>query len=296
MAKMIGKSLWIVVFVAAIGVAVFVALNVESKPKMVEYLFVQHSEQVSLEDGVLTLDGIGESVLFFSDRPQRIAGRESLANFLDAWHRGEDSFEVNPPNAVLTIVRDGEPRDLVVVLRDPVLTGDTLAYTVDVLKGPQAGTGDYASLFIDAFGLELGKKHKGKGRSGDARRSRGREVGIPGGEPGIPGAEVGRLGVDAGKPGVEAGHLGKPGAEVGRVGVDAGIPGAEPGIPGAELGIPGAEPGIPGAELGIPGAEPGIPELERENLGDKVKGTGKHLLKVERHATDSAREFLDDIF
>ena len=47
----------------------------EVTSELVEYLFVQHSERVTLEDGILTLYEIGEDVLYFSDRPHRIVGR-----------------------------------------------------------------------------------------------------------------------------------------------------------------------------------------------------------------------------
>ena len=103
-------------------------------------------------EGVLTLGGIGEDVLYFSDRPHRIVGRETLEKFLDAWDEGADSFEQTPPNAVLTVKQEDELRDLTVVLKNPVLTDGNLAYGVEVLDGPDAGSGEFAALFIDVIG------------------------------------------------------------------------------------------------------------------------------------------------
>lgn len=119
----------------------------------VEFLYVQHAEGVTLQEGVLTLEGIGDTVLYFSDRPHRIVGRETLEEFLAAWTEGEESFAEVPPNAVLTARQVDELRDLVVVLKDPVLTDGTLVYQVEVLDGPDAGSADFAALFIDVISV-----------------------------------------------------------------------------------------------------------------------------------------------
>ena len=129
-----------------------VAAQEEAVEEMVEYLFVQHAEGVILKEGVLTLEGIGDDVLYFSDRPHRIVGRETLEEFLESWHEGEESFAEIPPNAVLTVKQENELRDLTVVLTDPVLTDRTLVYQVEVLDGPESGSGDFAALFIDVIG------------------------------------------------------------------------------------------------------------------------------------------------
>jgi hypothetical protein len=125
----------------------------------VEYLFVQHADKVTLENGVLTLEGVGDDVLYFSDRPDRIVGRESLDAFIDDWDVGEESFATIPPNAIVTVYKGGEAFDLAVVLKNPAMVGDdSMTYIVEVLDGPDAGFGDDAAIFIDAFGLEPGGK------------------------------------------------------------------------------------------------------------------------------------------
>jgi len=132
--------------------ATAIAVEEEAAEEMVEYLFVQHAEGVTLQDGVLTLEGVGDDILYFSDRPHRIVGRETLEKFLEAWTEGEESFAEVPPNAVLTVRQEDELRDLTVVLKDPVLTEGNLAYQVEVLDGPDAGSGEFAALFIDVIG------------------------------------------------------------------------------------------------------------------------------------------------
>ncbi len=51
------------------------AASHDDDAKIVDYLFVQNAQAVSLKDGVLTLKGIGGDTLYFSDRPDRIVGR-----------------------------------------------------------------------------------------------------------------------------------------------------------------------------------------------------------------------------
>ena len=131
----------------------------------VEYLFVQHAEGVTLAESVLTLEGVGDDVLYFSDRPHRIVGRVTLEDFLGSWHEGEESFAEVPPNAVLTVKQEDELRDLTVVLKDPVLTERSLAYQVEVLDGPESGSGAFAALFIDVIGDPI------SGPRGEVRRT-----------------------------------------------------------------------------------------------------------------------------
>jgi hypothetical protein len=146
------------------------AAEPEAEPELVELLFVQHSDSVTLADGVLTLEGIAGDVLYFSDRPHRVVGRETLEEFLDAWDEGKESFEQTPPNAVLTVKQEDELRNLTVVLKNPVFADRNLAYQVEVLDGPDSGNGGLAALFIDVRGFEPGR---GRGREFD-RPSRGR--------------------------------------------------------------------------------------------------------------------------
>lgn len=67
---------------------------------------------VTLSEGVLTMQGITPDTLYFSDRPDRIVGRVSTREFVDHWSKGKDSFEANPPNAVLSTLQHKIPRTL----------------------------------------------------------------------------------------------------------------------------------------------------------------------------------------
>ena len=101
----------------------------------------------------LTLRGVSPVTLFFSDRPERIAGNMRTAAFVPFWGEGTDSFLSDPPNADLSIVEDGTLRQTVVELRDPVLEGGDLHYTVRIVGGEMPVLGEEVSLFIDVIGM-----------------------------------------------------------------------------------------------------------------------------------------------
>jgi len=126
-----------------------------AKEEMAEFLFVQYSESATLSEGILTLKGVAPDTLYFSDRPHRIVGRVPTAKFVESWDKGEGSFSEIPPNAVLAVMHKPVPLDLVAVLKNPVLEGDTLTYQVEVLDGPDSGEGEASALFIDVIGFPL---------------------------------------------------------------------------------------------------------------------------------------------
>ncbi len=121
----------------------------------VEYLFVQNAKEAHLADGVLTLKGVNPSTLYFSDRPDRIVGHVTTRKFVGHWATGKDSFEVNPPNAVLTILAQNRPEWVVAVLKNPRLKGGALVYDIEILDGPKKLDGGPCSLFIDTIGRPL---------------------------------------------------------------------------------------------------------------------------------------------
>jgi hypothetical protein len=120
-----------------------------------DFLFVQTAKAMAFDtdQNRLTLNGVSPVTLFFSDRPERIAGNMETARFVPFWGEGEDSFLSDPPNADLSILVDGKLRQTVVVLRDPVMEGEDLHYTVQILTGEMPVIGEHASLFIDVIGM-----------------------------------------------------------------------------------------------------------------------------------------------
>ena len=123
-----------------------------------ESMFVQTAEGIDNDGKTLTLRGITPSTLYFSDRPQRVVGHMTTADFVDLWAIGDNSFEADPPNAVLAFLEPGAdvPDDVVVVLREPILDGaGNLAYTIEVLEGTVPAQAGPVTLFIDPFGRPL---------------------------------------------------------------------------------------------------------------------------------------------
>ena len=121
-------------------------------------MFVQTAQGIESDGGKLTLQGITPSTLYFSDRPQRVVGHMATTDFVDLWAIGDNSFETDPPNAVLSFLEPGAdaPVDAVVVLTAPNLTGDgDLSYSIDVLEGEVPAHTGPVTLFIDPFGRPL---------------------------------------------------------------------------------------------------------------------------------------------
>ena len=101
----------------------------------------------------LTLQGVSPITVFFSDRPERIAGNMKTAAFVPFWSKGKDSFLSDPPNADISILEGDTLRQVVAVLEAPALNGDALSYTVKILKGDMPAKGVDVSVFIDVIGM-----------------------------------------------------------------------------------------------------------------------------------------------
>ena len=122
-----------------------------------DFLFVQTAKGMAFDadQNRLTLSGVGPTTLFFSDRPERIAGNMTPAAFVPFWSEGSDSFLADPPNADISILEDGKLRQTVVVLKDPRLEGENLVYTVKIVGGDMPVLGKDVSVFIDVIGMPL---------------------------------------------------------------------------------------------------------------------------------------------
>jgi hypothetical protein len=145
-----------VALAAAFPGAIMAAADKEPpKTEKVQMLFVQNAQHAELSNGKLILKGVSPATIFFSDRPDRIAGHIATSEMQPFWKDGKDSFTADPPNANLSIFAKAEVIDVVVELRNPVLKGDELTYDVKVLKGAAAAKGGPCSLFIDIIGMPM---------------------------------------------------------------------------------------------------------------------------------------------
>jgi len=128
-----------------------------AEEKKADFLFVQSAKSMSFDPDTnkLTLENVSPVTVFFTDRPERIAGNMKTAAFVPFWSEGKDSFKSDPPNADISIVEEKTLKQTVVELQDPVLDGDSLTYTIKVLKGELPAAGTDVSVFIDIIGRPL---------------------------------------------------------------------------------------------------------------------------------------------
>lgn len=134
-----------------------ITLTTAAEEKKADFLFVQSAESMSFDQDTnkLTLKNVSPVTVFFTDRPERIAGNMKTSAFVPFWSEGKDSFKSDPPNADISIVDGKTLKQTVVELKDPVLDGDTLTYTVDVIKGDMPAAGTEVAVFIDIIGRPL---------------------------------------------------------------------------------------------------------------------------------------------
>lgn len=137
-------------------------------------MFVQVAHGASITETSLTLTGLAPATLFFSDRPSRVVGHVSSADFVDLWDKGENSFAEDPPNAVLAFLGDGDetPEDAVVVIRDPQLGDKSITYSIERLEGTLPSSTGPVTLFIDPLGRPLSPVSVAGMNRRDRRRDR----------------------------------------------------------------------------------------------------------------------------
>ena len=140
-----------------------------SEPK-VQLMFVQSAEdlEVDLDKLTLRLVKVNPQTIYFSDRPERVAGHYTMAYYLDAWKEGEDNFGEDPPNATLSVYEPDRKRQVMVVIEisNPVVEGADLLYTYKVIDGEMPQSGGATALFIDWVAARPGVGAGGVGRPG----------------------------------------------------------------------------------------------------------------------------------
>jgi hypothetical protein len=124
-------------------------------PKTIDFLLVQTAKGMTFDaaTNTLRLGGVSPVTLFFSDRPERIAGNMRTTAFVPFWSRGTDSFQKDPPNADVSFFAGDAMQQAVVVLREPVLEGDVLRYAVQPIQGRLPPSASDVSVFIDIIGM-----------------------------------------------------------------------------------------------------------------------------------------------
>jgi hypothetical protein len=121
-----------------------------------ETLFVQNAKGVEMTADTLTLSGVGPLITFFCDRPMRHAGHLTNDEYLQAWDHGKDTFDEDPPNAMISVLDGDIAHDVVVeLLEKPAVDGDRFTYKIAIIEGDPVSEDSPGSLFIDIIGRPL---------------------------------------------------------------------------------------------------------------------------------------------
>lgn len=124
------------------------AEHVVDDSKEPSYLFVLSAASGSLEGDTLTLNGV-PNVIYFSDRPDRLAGHFSLEKFVESWNKGSDSFKADPPNATLSVLKKEGAKNAVIELKGVEQKNGSLYFKVVEQEGNVTRSFEAAGLFID---------------------------------------------------------------------------------------------------------------------------------------------------
>lgn len=153
-----GRSHARLIFVLAAVVLTSAALAAAAADRP-QFMFVQSAEDFKADTAKNTfrLVKVNQQTLYFADRPQRLAGHISMADYLKEWtaRAGKDNFAVDPPNATLSVYEPGQPENTLVVVKitNPVVEGGDLIYNYKVIDGKMPAKGGPTALFIDWIGL-----------------------------------------------------------------------------------------------------------------------------------------------
>ena len=146
------KTILFVCLILMFAATTVMAEHVIDESDNPRFLLVLSAESGSYDGETLTLTGV-PSVVYFSDRPYRIAGHMSVVEFVEIWGEGTDSYEMDPPNAALSIPREDGNTDIIVELGNPLLIENGLTFNIIILAGDIHGSFDSSSLFIDYYDL-----------------------------------------------------------------------------------------------------------------------------------------------
>ncbi|MBR8831971.1 MAG: hypothetical protein N5P05_001719 [Chroococcopsis gigantea SAG 12.99] len=130
----------------------------ETSTEKVQLMFVQTAEDVKIDQATKTLRlvNVNQQTLYFSDRPNRIAGNLTMAAYMDEWKAGEgpDNFSSDPPNATISIYEPGRQDNTIAVIEisRPKIDGKDLVYKYKVIEGTLPEKGGTTALFIDWIG------------------------------------------------------------------------------------------------------------------------------------------------
>ena len=113
-------------------------------------LFVQDSQGVEFHNDTMILKDAKLQVLYFSDRPYRLAGHMTRK---EAMNTVSELFTNVPPNAVLVIFGEEKSTDIVMTLtKAPRVEGNDLVFAdIKIIQDTPPSKGGVNALFIDTI-------------------------------------------------------------------------------------------------------------------------------------------------
>ena len=115
-----------------------------------EWLFVHTAESAKILNTTTIVMPLVDDIFAFTDRPYRKSYHMTGQHYADLWvHQGENCFQDDPPNAVLTWVDGGESKEIEVVITHAVLDSTTITYTIWDDSGIIIEDIVHPTLFVD---------------------------------------------------------------------------------------------------------------------------------------------------
>jgi len=129
-----------------------------------EWLFVHTAESAKILNATTIVMPLVDDIFAFTDRPYRKSYHMTGQHYAELWiHQGENCFQDDPPNAVLTWVDGGESKEIEVVITHAVLDSTSITYTIWDDSGIITEDIVYPSLFVDGANsqIKIGDRYAG---------------------------------------------------------------------------------------------------------------------------------------
>ena len=155
----------IYLFLALIIVACTTDDNNNVDDTQAEWLYVHTAIEANATNSTTLVIPFTEDIFAFTDRPNREHKYISAEEFVSYWSQdATNSFQFDPPNAVLTSVSDDGVAEVEVVIIGASTDGDNITYTIQSPKLTENATFEDVSLFVDGNGdnnLAIGQPYQG---------------------------------------------------------------------------------------------------------------------------------------
>ena len=121
-----------------------------------EWLFVHTAESAKILNTTTIVMPLADDIFAFTDRPYRKSYHMTGRHYADLWtHQGENCFQDDPPNAVLTWVDGDEEKSIEVVITHAILNSSMITYTIWDDSGIITEDIVHPSLFVDGANSEV---------------------------------------------------------------------------------------------------------------------------------------------